>query len=63
MIWPEQLPYSFRSHVHEISLYGSTALVDLARLIYTQSVGLLGRGISRRKAATYTQNKRRHPCL
>jgi hypothetical protein len=26
-------------------------------LIYTQSVGLLGRAISRRKAATYTQNK------
>jgi hypothetical protein len=33
---------------------------DLGRffsfLIYTQSVRLLGRGISRRKAATYTQN-------
>jgi hypothetical protein len=33
-----------------ISVYGSTALVDLGRffsfLIYTQSLGLLGRGIS-----------------
>jgi hypothetical protein len=25
-------------------------------LIYTQSVGLLGRGLARRKVATYTQN-------
>jgi hypothetical protein len=43
-----------------LSIYGSTALVDLGRffsfLIYTQSTGLLGRGISRRKAATYIQN-------
>jgi hypothetical protein len=45
---------------HTLSLYGSTALWTLAAffsfLIYTQSVGLFGRGISRRKAATYTQN-------
>jgi hypothetical protein len=27
-------------------------------LVYMQSAGLLGREISRRKAATYTQNKR-----
>jgi hypothetical protein len=36
--------------------------VDLGRffsfLIYTQSVGLLGRGSALRKAATYTQNRR-----
>jgi hypothetical protein len=36
--------------------------VDLDRffsfLIYTQSVGLLDGGSARRKAATYTQNKR-----
>jgi hypothetical protein len=42
------------------SIYGSTALVGLGRffsfLIYTQSVGLLGRGPVRRKAAIYTQN-------
>jgi hypothetical protein len=41
--------------------------LDLRRffsfLIYTQSVGLLGRGISPRKAAIYTQNAHRHPCL
>jgi hypothetical protein len=44
-----------------LSIYGSTALVDFGRffsfLIYTQSVGLLGRGGSDpRKACTYTQN-------
>jgi hypothetical protein len=37
---------------------GSTALVDPGRLfsvlIYTQPVGLLGRGSARLKAATYT---------
>jgi hypothetical protein len=47
-----------RNDTHPI--YGSTALVDLGRffnfLIYTQSVGLLGRGSARRKAAIYTQN-------
>jgi hypothetical protein len=41
-------------------LYGSTALWTLAAfsvsLSYTQSVGLLGRGSVRRKAATYTQD-------
>jgi hypothetical protein len=55
------------------SIYGSTALVYPGRsftfVIYTQSVGLLRRGISRRKAATYTGqqkhiiNAQRHPCL
>jgi hypothetical protein len=39
---------------------GSTAIVGLGRfssfLIYTQSLGLLGRGISHRKATTYTEN-------
>jgi hypothetical protein len=43
-----------------LSLYGSTALVNLGRyfsfLIYTQTIGLLGRGSARCKAATYTQN-------
>jgi hypothetical protein len=50
-----------------LSIYGSTALVDLGRsfsiLIYTQSVGLLGQAISlslRRYLHTeqHTQNKR-----
>jgi hypothetical protein len=50
-----------------LSIYGSTALVDLGRffsfLIYTQSVGLLGRGISPSQGLylhriTQTQNKR-----
>jgi hypothetical protein len=50
-----------------LSIYGSTALVDLGRffsfLIYTQSVGLLGRGISPSQGrylhrTTQTQNKR-----
>jgi hypothetical protein len=44
------------------SIYGSTALVDLLRffsfLVYTQSVGLLGRGISTTHRTTQTQNKR-----
>jgi hypothetical protein len=59
---------------HVISLYGSTALRTLAVFFsvyqsYTQSVGLLGRGSARRKAATYTQNNtnrinaHRYPCL
>jgi hypothetical protein len=43
-----------------LSICGSTALVDFGRLfnflIYTQSVGLLGRRSACRKAATYTQN-------
>jgi hypothetical protein len=43
-----------------LSICGSAALVDLGRffsfLIYTQSVGLLGRGSARRKNATYTHN-------
>jgi hypothetical protein len=37
-------------HLSSWYIYGSTALVDLGRffsfLIYTQSIGLLGRGIS-----------------
>jgi hypothetical protein len=32
-------------------------------LIYTQSVGILGRGSARRKAATYTQNKGRQTSM
>jgi hypothetical protein len=49
------------------SIYGSTAFVDLGRffsfLIYTQSVGLLGQGISPLQGrylhrTTWTQNKR-----
>jgi hypothetical protein len=40
--------------------YGPTALVGLGRffssLIYTQSVGLVGRVIARRKAVTCTQD-------
>jgi hypothetical protein len=43
-----------------ISIYGSTALVNSRRFLSfvncTQSVGLLGRAISRRKVSTYTQN-------
>jgi hypothetical protein len=43
-----------------LSIYGSTALVDLgcffSFLIFTQSVVLLGRGSAGRKAATYAQN-------
>jgi hypothetical protein len=50
--------YCHHTIVIPLFAYGSTALVDLGRffsfLIYTQSVGILGR----RKAATYTQNKR-----
>jgi hypothetical protein len=45
-----------------ISIYGSTALVDVGRsfslLIYTQSVELLGRGIGTSQDRYYTQNKR-----
>jgi hypothetical protein len=43
-----------------LTIYRSTALVDLGRffsfLIYTQSVGLLGRGSARRKAVAYKQD-------
>jgi hypothetical protein len=43
-----------------LSIYGSTALVDLGRcfsfLIYTQSVDSLDGRSARFKAATYTQN-------
>jgi hypothetical protein len=41
--------YTSHKSVRALSLYESTAFVDLGRflsfLIYTQSVGLLGRGI------------------
>jgi hypothetical protein len=57
-----------------ISIYGSTALVDLGHffqfLIYTQSVGLLGQGISPSQGRyLHTEqhkrriNAHRHPCL
>jgi hypothetical protein len=50
-----------------LSIYGSTALVDLGRffsfLIYTQSIGHLERGSARHKAATYTQNKRKQTSM
>jgi hypothetical protein len=43
-------------------IYDSTTLVNLVRffsfLIYTQFLGLLGRGSARHKAATYTPNNR-----
>jgi hypothetical protein len=46
--------------VIKISIYGSTALVDLGSffsfLISTQSIGHLGRGIIPSQAVTYTQN-------
>jgi hypothetical protein len=55
-------------------MYGSTALVDLGRffsfLIYTQSVGLLGRGISTSQCRylhteqrKYKINAHRHPSM
>jgi hypothetical protein len=57
-----------------VSIYGSTALADLGRffslLIYTQSVGLLGRGISPSQGRyLHTEQHKhiihahRHPCL
>jgi hypothetical protein len=57
-----------------LPIYGSAALVDLGRffsfLIYTQSVGLLRRGISpsqgrylHTKQHTRRINAHRHPCL
>jgi hypothetical protein len=57
-----------------LSIYGSTALVDLGSffsfLIYTQSVGLLGRGISpsqgrylHKKKHQHRINAHRHPCI
>jgi hypothetical protein len=63
------IPPSFRP-----SIYGCTVLVELGSffslLIYTQSVGLLGRGISPSQGR-YLQteqhkhkiNAHRHPCL
>jgi hypothetical protein len=40
----------YSTDIEGLSIYGSTALVELGRffgfLIYTESVGLLGRGIS-----------------
>jgi hypothetical protein len=70
--------FEFSFHIYllsYISVCGSTGVVDLGRLfsllIYTQSVGLLGRGdqpVARplpTHRTTQTQNKRthRHPCL
>jgi hypothetical protein len=57
--------YAYESLVASPSVhpsnYGSAALLDLSRffsfLIYTHSVGLLGRGSASRMAATCTQNK------
>jgi hypothetical protein len=57
-----------------LSVYGSTALVEFGRffsfLIYTQSAGLLGRGISPSQGhCLHTEqhkrriNEHRHPCL
>jgi hypothetical protein len=47
-----------------LSLYGSTALVDLGRffsfLIYIQSVGLLGRGISRSQGRYLHAEQHKH---
>jgi hypothetical protein len=60
---PENIYLSIYLSIYSyLSTYGSTVLVYLGRffsfLIYTQLVGLLGRGITPRKAATYTQNIR-----
>jgi hypothetical protein len=64
----------YRSN-HYLSIYGSTVLLlDLDRffsfLIYTQSVGLLGRGISQSQGRyliteqhKHRMNAHRHPCL
>jgi hypothetical protein len=62
------------SMANHISIYGSTALVDLGRffsfLIHTQSVGLFGGGISpsqgrylHTKQHKPTINSHRNPCL
>jgi hypothetical protein len=60
----------YRLHNYHLSIYGSTVLVDLGRLfnflIYTQSVGLLGGGISPvarplpTHRTTQTQNEHTH---
>jgi hypothetical protein len=54
------LKKTVKSQSGYLSIYGSTAFVELGRLfsflIHTQSVGLLGQGSARRKAATYTQD-------
>jgi hypothetical protein len=51
---------AYRNEPLGLSTYGSTALVDVgcffSFLIYTQSIGLLGRGSAHRKAATYIQD-------
>jgi hypothetical protein len=50
------------SHIY-LSMYGSTALVDLgcfySFLTYTQSVGLLDGRSASRKAATYTRDNKK----
>jgi hypothetical protein len=61
----------WRCNNSEETIYGSTDFVDLGRyfsfLICTQSVGLLGRGISSSQGCyIHTQhriNAHRHPCL
>jgi hypothetical protein len=54
LTWDPKIMYG------NLSIYSSTVLVDLDRffsfLIYTQSVGLLGRGISPSHRTTQTQN-------
>jgi hypothetical protein len=62
------------SEFAHLSLYGCTALVDLACffsfLIYSQSAGLLGRGMSPSQGRylhpeqhKHRINAHRHPCL
>jgi hypothetical protein len=70
--WTHSEPAKSNQH-YILSLYGSTALVDLGRfpsfLIHTQSVGLLARGISPSQGRylhtehKYRINAHRHPCL
>jgi hypothetical protein len=59
--------FQFVRHLLFLSIYGSTALVDLGRffsfVIYTQSVGFLGRGISPSQARYLHTEHKRHPCL
>jgi hypothetical protein len=51
----------YENMIRKYCLWLSSPLLDLGRffsfVISTQSVGLVGRGSARRKAATYTQNK------
>jgi hypothetical protein len=73
----EYVSFPFQFSLHQqlcLSIYGSTAIVDLGRffnfLIYTQSVGLLGRGISPSQGHylhtvqhKHRISSQRHPCL